>query len=40
MKIVLMALLLVKSPTAYYLLSESVTNVYVCTDINTAPSCN
>jgi len=40
MKIVLTALLLVKSITGYYPLSESVMNVYVCTDIDTAPSCN
>jgi len=39
-KFVLTALLLVKSLTVYYLLSESVMNVYVCTDIYTAPSCN
>jgi hypothetical protein len=40
MKIVLTALLLVKSLTVYYLLSENIMNVYVCTDIDTAPSCN
>ena len=39
MKIMLIALL-VTSLTGYYLLSEGVMNVYVCTDIDTAPSCN